>query len=561
MSASLQETLFEAMSTPDFYPHPVQSVRQEDTHISKVFLTGELVYKIKKNVDLGFLDFSSLAKRRRACELEVSLNRRLTGNVYRGVIPITSSDGGFCMDGSGSPVEYAVCMRQLPDTCSMAWLLKHHRISVAQVNALADLLVEFYTRQGAVAPVPASASWENIVFACEENFRQTQWARGRPLNALRYDAVKAGTRSFLSRRKALFIARSDDEKIFDGHGDLRCSHIYYTRASGIQVIDCIEFNTRLRYIDSASDLAFLVMDLDYRGAPELGAALVDRYVRRTRDWQVYALLPFYKCYRSMVRCKVNCIRLKERNPASGDASAHAQKANQYLSLADRYAGQFNRPTLWVFCGLPATGKSTLAGQLSKAMDIDRWRSDIVRKKLFKHNLQPSSGMGFQQGIYTPAAHDRTYEKLLEPARKALAMQTSVILDATFSRPAQRRKVLRLAADGNARVVFIECTAPDHVLKKRLLQRENRPSASDARSVHFDMLKARYVSPDEVDADMRLKVDTTQPVHECLREVLSWHGRAAPASAGDAEKTETVISGKGGNHVQNHSGGNRPYHRA
>ena len=357
------------MSKPDFYTHAVQHVVQKDTHISKVFLTGDTVYKIKKHVNLGFLDFSSLAKRRRYCELEVALNRRLTDHVYLDVVPIRASGDRFRLSGSGTIVEYAVRMRQLPDTRCMSFLLKQDRINTEQIKALAVLLTDFYTQQQGVPPKQAAASWKNIKYACEENFRQTRWAVGELLNADQYQSICCATRNFLAQRKALFTIRSQSAKICDGHGDLRCGHIYYlsTGSNSIQIIDCIEFNPRLRCIDIASDLAFLAMDLELKGAPELSSTLLEQYAGKTKDWQVYAMMPFYKCYRAMVRCKVTCIRLKEKGRTGQDPIALQHKANRYLTLAHSYVEHFDRPTIWVLCGLPGTGKSTIARILSQTL--------------------------------------------------------------------------------------------------------------------------------------------------------------------------------------------------
>jgi aminoglycoside phosphotransferase family enzyme/predicted kinase len=524
MDKCRQESLFQAMACPDFYPHPVRQVTQAETHISKVFLTGDHVYKIKKAVDLGFLDFSSLAKRRRYCKLEVTLNRRLTHQVYLGVIPITCADDRFYLSGPGREVEFAVCMRQLPEDRSLAALIEQDRITVEQIEALTLILTDFYLRQGRVSRERAAASWENVRTACEENFNKTKWAEGNLLDAQLYRTVRTATRSFLTRRKPLFANRSEGGKIYDGHGDLRSSHIYYTGRNRIQVIDCIEFNPRLRHIDIASDLAFLAMDLDFRGAPELGATLLEGYVRKTGDGQAYALMPFYKCYRAMVRCKVNCIRMQEKDRPDNDRIALQRRASRYLAFAHRYAENLARPTVWVLGGLPGTGKSSIARILSKQLMIATLRSDAIRKQLFGKTQKARTETCLEHDIYSPAAHGLTYDELLRQARNALHQTKSIILDATFSHPNYRRQVLQLANAFQARAVLVECTAPDNVLKARLAQREGRPSVSDARRHHFEMLKRRYVPMDEVDPALRLQVDTTQLVHDCVHAILAWDYR-------------------------------------
>ncbi|MDJ0888884.1 MAG: AAA family ATPase [Desulfobacterales bacterium] len=330
----------------------------------------------------------------------------------------------------------------------------------------------------------------------------------------------------MTRRKTVFQSRIEGGKICHGHGDLRSSHIYFTGPDRIQVIDCIEFNSRLRHIDIGSDLAFLAMDLDFRGVPGLGSTLLDVYVRQSGDWQVYALLPFYKCYRAMVRCKVNCIRMQANHCGGEDPFAPHDKAGRYLALAYRYAEHFGRPTVWVLCGLPGAGKSSIARMLSKTLDLTTLRSDIIRKQLRGRNAKEQTAICPGHDIYSPTAHRHTYGELLRRARSALQQKKSIILDATFSHPDYRRQVLQMADDARSRAVFIECRAPDDVLKARLRQREGTPSVSDARQHHFAMLKQRYVPIDELAPALRLQVNTTQPINHCLHSILSWDYKAS-----------------------------------
>jgi aminoglycoside phosphotransferase family enzyme/predicted kinase len=559
METPSQQTLFKAMMEPDFYPHPVRSVTCKETHISKVFLTGERVYKIKKALNLGFLDFSTLAGRRYFCGQEVALNRRLTDGVYRSVVAIRQANGRFSLSGSGDVVEYAVCMRQLSSRDSLAARLRQNAVSVEQVEALAQRLVDFYRSQVPVRRDLAAASWENVRSACEENFRQIRWAVGDLLDPERYRAVVSAARWFLSLRKPLFRNRIDNGCIRDCHGDLRAQHIYFGPAGSFQIIDCLEFSPRLRHIDIASDLAFLVMDLDVRGGRALALALMAAYVRETRDVQAYVLLPFYMGYRAMVRCKVSCIRLNELPSGENGALRAREKALRYLACAYRYAQHGIKPTLWVLCGLPATGKSTLARALSLVLSVKVWRSDVVRK-LTAGPLaaRPESAEAFD--LYSESMHRRTYGKLLRLARTALDNGQSVILDATFSKPADRRKALALSGRCKCRIVFAECTAPAHMIKTRLTQREGRASVSDARLCHFVQLNRRYIPPDEVDPALRVGVDTTRPVYQCIQSLLSRHLAGALEGAGGTRQTAARTNEKGGRHVQNHCGGNRSHQR-
>lgn len=552
MEDHCQEELFKAMSMPGFYPHSVGRIEQKETHISMVFLTGDYVYKIKKPVDLGFLDFTSLAKRRRYCELEVALNRRLTHDVYLDVVGITTDGKHYSLNGTGPVVEFAVRMRQLPDAFSMVSLLDQNCVTDGQIEALAVMLADFYEKQKRVPTDSAAESWDNVRYACEENFRQTRGAVGSVLDSNLYQTVQSAIRFFLTRGKALFDSRSESGKIYDGHGDLRCGHIYYAGKNLIQVIDCIEFNKRLRNIDIASDLAFLTMDLDFRKAHTMGSMLLETYVRKTTDFQVYALLPFYKCYRAMVRCKVNFIRLKTNGRGGKDQGSRGSIAGRYLSLAHGYAGHFGRPTIWVIGGLPAAGKSTLARFLSNTMATTTLRSDVIRKELYGISPEKRSLAEFEQGLYRPESNRLTYDALLQQTGELIVQKQAIFLDATFSLPEQRRQVTRLAEAMNCRVVFVECTAPETLLRDRLLQRERGLSVSDARERHFDMLKHKYVPMDEVDPTLRLRVDTEQSVHDCVHGIMSWDYMSSLGS-------EAMAQWKGGCHVQNNSGGNRPGH--
>jgi aminoglycoside phosphotransferase family enzyme/predicted kinase len=560
MDTPSQQTLFKAMAKPDFYPHPVRSVTCRETHISKVFLTGERVYKVKKALDLGFLDFSTLARRRHCCEQEVALNRRLTDGVYREVAAIRYANGRFSLSGCGDVVEYAVCMRQLSHRDSLAARLQRDAVSVGQVEALVRRLIEFYRRQVPLRPDLAAASRENVQTACEENFRQIRWAVGDLLDPERYRGVVSATRSFLSLCKPLFDNRIEKGCIRNCHGDLRAGHIYFSRTGSFQIIDCIEFNPRLRYIDIASDLAFLAMDLDVRGARTLAATLMETYVRETRDVQAYALLPFYMGYRAMVRCKVSAIRLNELAPGQNQAVRARDKALRYLDCAHRYAQHCIRPTLWVVCGLPAAGKSTLARALSRTLLVTVWRSDVVRKQTVGPSAaRPESGEAID--LYSVSMHRHTYAELLHLARTTLDSGQSVILDATFSAPEDRRKAIALAGRRNCRILFAECAAPAHRRKTRLAQREGRASVSDARLHHFEQLNRRYIPPDEVEPALRVRVDTTRPIHECLQALLSHHFAGALGGTGDPRRTAAKAIEKGGRHVQNHCGGNRSHHHA
>ncbi len=524
MDTNHQPNLFKAMEDPGLYPHPAGPVTVEETHISQVFLTGEFVYKIKKNVNLGFLDFSTLEKRRLFCEKEVALNRRLTRDIYLDVVPITLDNGRYSLGSTGSIVEFAVRMRQLDASWSLHQRIKNQTPGDSanlryDVTLLGEKLGQFYL----TAPMGrgnglGGDGWKNIFHACSENFNQTRRFTKTLLNEKRWTRVRDETLAFLERRKHWFTARFNSGKVKDCHGDLRCEHIYFTDR-GIQIIDCIEFNDSLRHIDVISDLAFLLMDLDFRDSQHLGDLILDRYLERTGDLKAFLLLDFYKCYRAFVRCKVNTIFLALTKPPPDEGKKKLAEALRYLDLARDYALRFSRPGIFVIHGLPATGKSTMAKALGDALEIEPIRSDIVRKQIFGIDAHDVGAKQFKDKIYTPSASDRTYGRLLDLAQQQIDNGRSVILDATFSREQHRKNLVHLAGKKQITPVFIECRTHDTIMKERLVAREHSLSVSDARIDHFELLKNAY-QPISINHDIRqITIDTTSPPEQCIRKLL------------------------------------------
>jgi uncharacterized protein len=516
MGAKLQAMLFQAMTDPAFYPHAVQGPFQRETHISKVFLTGSYAYKIKKPVDLGFVDFTSLERRRYFCEQEVLLNKRLTDGVYLEVVPIGYDGRQFRLNAVTAVIEYAVKMRQLPVEATMRNLLATGRILSDDLNRLAVKLANFHK---AARPVPDPAGRTHAQLACTENFRQIMPYTGNMLDANQYDFVRAATFNFFIRNRELFEKRIASGRYRDCHGDLRTEHVYFTAGGRIQVMDCIEFNEHLRIVDSASDLAFLVMDLEFRQGAKAARHLLQAYYQSCDDLGMPALLDFFKCYRAMVRCKVNCIRLRARDLSNRSRKAVTANAHAYLHLAHHYAGRFGRPTLWVFCGLPGSGKSTLAARLADLLALKSYNSDRVRKSML--GLAPSARAEgpANEGIYKPGFSTKVYDQMYAMARKSLAEGCSLILDATYSARSHRNKLRHLADDCGSRIIFAECRAGDAGLRRRLARREFTPSVSDARMVHFEYFKARFEALIEIPPEQHIVLDTDGPEEVCLRHLM------------------------------------------
>ncbi|MGB5993431.1 MAG: AAA family ATPase, partial [Desulfobacterales bacterium] len=519
MKMNHQEQIFKLMRRPEFYPHSVSRIEQRETHISHVFLTGDYVYKIKKPVNLDFLDFTTLKKRYHYCHQEVILNKRLSHNVYLGVVPITFKDGNYHLTGPGIPVEYAVKMRQLPADRSMVYLLKRKKINRTLIEELAVILSEFYVQGPSVEHIHSSGAWETILANCEENFQQTTMFAGEILDERIFQIVRSATLSFLHRKKELFNNRIKSKKIRDCHGDLRTGHIYFTD-KGIQIIDCIEFNERFRFQDITSDLAFLAMDLDYEGFPQIANYLLDDYAKHTEDPDVFVLIDFYKCYRAFVRCKVNCIRFQEDGLGKKDKAKLLKETNKYLDFAYRYAVQFTRPTLWVVCGMPGSGKSTISRDLSRVFRIKAFQSDVIRKELYGLKPDDLSDMSFEAGIYSKGASGLTYGRLLLLGQEEIEQGRSVILDATYSKQHDRIEAIRMAKDNDVNIVFVECVLKENVIKERLLEREAGYPVSDARYHHYEDFKKRFEPLNELGDEMHIRVDTEKPLEACMEQILA-----------------------------------------
>jgi len=516
-AGDIPEALDAALRDPAIYPHPVVKIEVEETHISKVFLTGLFVYKVKKPVDFGFLDFSTLAKRRHWCEQEVQLNRRLSHGVYLEVIEITREPEGFALGGRGEPVEYAVKMRELPRARSMLALLRRGEITPAMIDDLARFLAGFYAAARGGPAIDPMGSVEVIRANTEENFSEIGPSVADLLDGEKFLFARQTVREFLERHGDLFQRRVETGRIRDGHGDLRLDHIYFE--DRIQIIDCVEFNERLREEDVTADLAFLAMDLDSLGYGHLGWRLVRTYAQAAGDPEIYILLDFYKCYRAYVRCKVDCLRLAEGGLGDEEARELRRRARRHSRLGAAYATTFSRQTLWVVCGLSASGKSTIAREMATRLRVGARSSDVVRKLLVGIPPHEPAPAEFGEGIYTAPQTARTYEALLGEVGEELRCGRSTIADATFGKRRFRDQARQLARGFGANTIFVECICPEPLLRRRLSNRQGN-LVTDARLEHFDAQRRAFEAMEELPDSMHIRVRTDTPVEESLLVVFS-----------------------------------------
>jgi aminoglycoside phosphotransferase family enzyme len=326
--------LVEVLLKPETYAHHPQKVELVQTQMSFLFLTGEYVYKVKKPVNLGYLDYTTLEKRRFFCQQEIKLNRRLCPDIYLEVVPIISRQGQISLGGEGEIIEYAVKMKQLPADRMMDKLLPQNMVTEEMVARVAEKLAAFHDKARTSPEISAYGKLEAIKINTDENFTQTEQYIDVSIPSDKYNRIKAYTDNFLESNKSLFDKRVKDGKIKDCHGDLHAAHVCL--ANGICIYDCIEFNDRFRYGDVASEVAFLAMDLDRFQHADLSQAFFNAYVRFSRDKELPQLLNFYKCYRAYVRGKVSSFMLDDPYISAEEKTGVLAAARRYFDLAESY---------------------------------------------------------------------------------------------------------------------------------------------------------------------------------------------------------------------------------
>ena len=325
---------FEALLKPEAYPHKPREVKLVQTQMSFIFLTGDYVYKVKKPVDLEYLDFTTLEKRHFFCRQEVELNKRLCPDTYLGVVPVAEENGDFRVEGEGEAVEYAVKMKQLPQERMMDVLLPHSQVSREMIAKVAEKLVGFHQKAETNPEIAAFGNLDVIRQNNLENFTQSEKYIGISITPERYKLIEKYTEESIARNADLFVKRVAEDKIKDCHGDLHAAHICFTK--DICIYDCIEFNDRFRYCDVASEIAFLAMDLDRYQRADLSQHLVNTYVKLSCDDDLLKLLNFYKCYRAYVRGKVESFKLDDPYIPEEEKAKVLAVARRYFELAQAY---------------------------------------------------------------------------------------------------------------------------------------------------------------------------------------------------------------------------------
>lgn len=522
-----------------------------ETHISYVILTGQFAYKIKKALELGFLDFRSLAARRFYCEEELRLNRRLAPELYLEVVPITGSIEIPVLGGTGAAIEYAVKMREFPQEALASRALRRGELSAADVDTLAVKVAAFHrtalvARNGTPFGTP-----DNVLRIARQNFTQMRPLLLTPAEAADLDALALWTDRQHAASAASMTLRRSEGFVRECHGDLHLGNIAVVDGE-LTIFDCIEFNEEMRWIDVMSEVAFVAMDLHDGGRPDFAHRFLNAYLEITGDYAGLDVLRFYLVYRAMVRAKVARLRAEQLEPGS-DKSAALTESRGYLKIATDYA-QPPRPALLIAHGLAGSGKTTLSQALLELVGAVRIRTDVERKRLHDLPAAARGGNGIDAGLYAPEATRETYLRAVQLARVAGAAGWRVIVDAAFLKRWQRQLFRDLASESGIRFTIVDFVAATATLRDRVAQRLHDPheaSDADLAVLAHQVQTQEPLAPDELDDTV--VYDAQRPLAEA-RLPESWRGvldrlAAVPAAdfaakaAGPEEEADPGLAAK------------------
>ena len=491
--------------TPAAFSHPVTRLELRETNISWVILTGPYAYKIKKSIQLEFIDTSTLALRRHLCEEELRLNQRLASDLYVDVVAITRDADGMRVDGHGQIIEYAVKMKQFEASEELSALLERGAVRPQEIADLGVLLADFH------ATVPQAP--------CTREFPHTQRLHDAVLGNLatllahldadtslpELETLIDWTRDFLHDSLPQLRMREESGFIRECHGDLHARNVVRWRGRLIP-FDCLEFDPALRWIDVMNDVAFLVMDLDAHSRKDLAFSFLNPYLELTGDYHGVRLLPFYAVYRALVRAMVDSLGAEQ------DLRHREEFRKRLRTRVKTAAGFISRgaATLFIMHGPSGSGKSSLSERLAPQLGAVRIRSDLERKRLAGVHTSADNNAGFEQGIYTPEFSHRTYARLLECAENCLKGGVNAIVDATFLNAADRQLFHDSAADQSIRYIIVSCEADRAVLMKRIeMRRQSHSDPSDADAAVLDRQLQR-MEPLSADEQLHMvSVDTSQ----------------------------------------------------
>ena len=506
------ETLIQYLQSAACFPHATAGFEVFETHISYVLLTGEYVYKFKKPVDLGFLDFSTLEKRKYYCEEELRLNRRLAPDMYLAVVSVHGDPEHPVVEGEGPLLEYAVKMRQFATADRMDIVTARGELTASHIDQLAQIVADFHEHIPVDTGDSSFGTLQVIRQRIMQNFEQVLQNTDDPEISSMCGQLRDWSEEALHKRQLLIAQRKQDGSVRECHGDMHMANIILPEGKPV-IYDCLEFAEDLRWIDTISEVAFLYMDLDYHHEHKLALRFLNRYLSLRGDYAALALLCLYLVYRAMVRAKVNSIEAKQqaRNPKI--AAEYLGTTKRYLALARNYVESFASPALIILHGLSGAGKSWLAEQLLESYGAIHIRSDVERKRLLGLAAEVKTKSSIGQGAYTTDMTTRTYQRLLDLAKIILQAGSSVIVDATFLKKKHREQFQQLAQLLDVPFVILDIQASEDTLRSRIIKRmEYDKDASEATLAVLDHQIETNEPIANSEAVYTLQVDTEEPLN-------------------------------------------------
>jgi len=502
--------IINALQNSSLYDHPVSGFEVIETHISWVLLTGDYAYKIKKPVNFGFLDFSTIEQRKFYCEEEVRLNSRLARGLYLGVVSINGSETHPEINGQGPVIEYAVKMRQFPQQMQLDRLLKETGLDNDIMDKLAMTVAHFHLSIERASRDNTFGDFDHVQQPVLENFSQIK-ANVKDNNILPLlNKLEAWTQKKLEQLENNIEQRRLNGFVRECHGDMHLRNIALWDDELI-IFDCIEFNRNLYWIDVISEIAFLVMDLEDRQQDALARRFLNSYLEITGDYEGLKLLRFYKVYRALVRAKVDALRVAQEQVGSSDYVATFNDFLQYLHLAEIYICPLE-PCLLINHGVSGSGKSYGTRLLLESFPAIQVRSDVERKRMFSAAVTDNVS-GFEQSIYTPEATRKTYLRLVEIAKTLLTAGYTVVIDAANLKQEQRQLFIELASLMRIPYYILSYSAPEKILRDRLVQRSQ--SGHDVSDATVEILQQQLLHQEPLTPDERLftiDVDTSKEIN-------------------------------------------------
>jgi aminoglycoside phosphotransferase family enzyme/predicted kinase len=493
------ERMVDALRDPACYPHSVSRVDLLQTHISWIFLAGDYVYKIKKPVNLGFLDFTSLAARRHYCDEELRLNRRLAPTLYLGTVAITGNHAAPRVSGDGQAIEYAVKMRRFPQNALLDAALARGEIGIPAIIALARNIAEFHAAAPSAAAMPRLDATASLLEPALDNFAQMLPLLDTPQDIEVLAGLRAWTLREHQRPAGLARERLAAGRVRECHGDLHLGNIALIDGAATP-FDCLEFNQALRWIDVISEAAFLAMDLEVHGRRDLAYVFLNAYLEHSGDYGGVAMLPFYLVYRAVIRAKINLIRACQQGATREQVERAREAYHRYIAYAVSTASA-GRGSIVITHGLSGSGKTTLTQLIVPGLGAVRVRSDVERKRMHGLSALAHTGSARGAGIYAADATARVYDRLAQHARSIAKAGFPVLVDATFLGRDQRAAFLALARELGVPFTIVNFAESHEALRARIVARAaHNGDASEATLLVLEDQIANHqpLSPDELE---------------------------------------------------------------